>query len=76
MVVFSAFLVVTFAEIPRLRAKPPPLAPILTGSVRGLPSVSALQISKKLDMAAGDTASEDGKVLCLGPRGACCLCVL
>ena len=60
MVVFGAFLVVMVAEIPSLRANPPPLAPIRMGSVMSLPSASVLQTSKKLDMAAGEVAPELG----------------
>ncbi len=76
MVVFDALLAVMVAEIPSLRAKPPPLAPIRMGSVMGLPSASVVQISKKLDMAAGDTASEEGKVLFLGLGAAGTLMIL
>ena len=58
---FNDFLVDTLALTPRLRAKPPPLAPISNGSVRGLPTGSTLQISKKLDNPAGQAASDTGK---------------
>jgi len=51
------------ALTPRLSAKPPPRAPMRAGSVRSVPAASMLQISKKLDMPAGQVASDTGKEL-------------
>jgi len=53
------FLTDTREVTPRVSANPPPLAPIMVGSVSGLPSLSLLQISKKLEMPAGQKTVDD-----------------
>jgi hypothetical protein len=58
---FDDFRVETRAFTPRLIAKPPPRAPMRAGSFRGFPVESMVQISKKLDMPAGQVASDTGK---------------
>ena len=57
---FEAFLVVILAVIPREIANPPPLEPILAGSMIGFPAGSISHTSKKLEMPAGHFASEPG----------------
>jgi len=46
---------------PREIANPPPRDPILAGSASGWPDESTLQISKKLEIPAGQNASETRK---------------
>ena len=71
---FAAFLVVTFDVTPLEIAKPPPLAPIRAGSMIEFPAQSISHTSKKLEMPAGQNASDTGKdlpdLMLLDPSGA------
>lgn len=57
---FEVFLVVILAVTPREIANPPPLAPILAGSMIRFPVGSISHTSKKLEMPAGHFASDLG----------------
>ncbi len=58
ILVSALFLTMAREVAPRGIANPPPLAPILAGSVSGLPDESKLHTSKKLEIPAGQNASE------------------
>jgi hypothetical protein len=59
LILVSAFFRIVTREVaPWGIANPPPRAPILAGSASGLPDKSTLQISKKLEIPAGEKAFE------------------
>ena len=72
LILVSALLFTMVREMaPRGIAKPPPRAPILAGSTIGFPDESRLHTSKKLEIPAGQNASEtrNGLADCANPSG-------